>query len=182
MWSSKFTLLLLALTLSLTGCGLFKKKKITPPAGPQTTLVGVVEMVNPDQNYVLIRCDQVPALSAGTELIGLDSMGVESKLKLTPERKGRYLTADIISGSPQVTHLVIHRSSGLAAAPATPVPAPPSTPSIVPFPPAPVPVTLPDPAPSALPSATAPLPLEPVTTPQTPLEPSPGNGLEPSVQ
>lgn len=138
---SLFFLLVLAFVLS--GCGLLKQKKKEVPAGPKTTLIGIVEMVNPEQNYVLIRCEQVPALGAGTELVALDATGVESKLKLTPERKGRYLTADITSGSPKVANLVIHKTSGDTpltpssgpvplpqAAPTTPMV--PATPSLAP--------------------------------------------------
>ncbi|WP_133795682.1 hypothetical protein [Prosthecobacter fusiformis] len=138
--------------MALPGCGLFKKKDKPKPNGPKTTLIGIVDMVNPEQNYVLIRCDQVPRIEAGTELVAVDATGKESRLKLTPERKGRFLTADIQSGQPQVTNLVVHRTSGDA-------------PLNTPFPP------VPEPPPTLVPQPVPPIPLEPVTDPQTLLEP-----------
>lgn len=154
----------LFLGLLLAGCSLAKRDRPKPePAGTRTTLVGIVEMVNPEQNYVLIRCEQVPVLAAGTPLVALDASGAEAALTLSPERKGRYLTADIRSGQPQVSNLVLHRTSASsepasapatspesAVAPPTAVP-PPTSPSV-----APMPLEPPaDPAP-ALPSVPAP--------------------------
>lgn len=112
MWQIKCVLFPLVLAVVLPGCGLFKKKEKEKPAGPKTTLVGIVEMVNPEQNYVLIRCEVLPDFGAGTELVAVDATGAETKLKLTPERKGRYLTADILSGQPKVMNLVVRRTSG----------------------------------------------------------------------
>ena len=119
-------LLLLCLLLPLTGCGLLKKKQ-PPPATDNRTgqakLIGVIEMVNPEQNYVLINCETRPTLDAGTALIGLDSNGQKSKLVVTPERKGNYLTADIKEGAPVVGCLVLQKireSDTLPAPPATP--------------------------------------------------------------
>lgn len=161
MWLIKCVLFPLVLALVLPGCGLFKKKKKPEPQGPKTTVVGIVEMVNPEQNYVLIRCDIVPNYGAGTELVAMDAAGTESKLKLTQERKGRYLTADIESGQPKVMNLVVRRTRG-------------DGPLDVP--------EVPTPAPSTPPGGTAPMPLMPtlpafsldsVTSPQTPLEPAP---------
>ncbi|MFM7604543.1 MAG: hypothetical protein ACKO8Z_05020, partial [Prosthecobacter sp.] len=53
----------------------------------QAVLIGSIEMVNPEQNYVLIHCDSRPMLNAGVELIALDASGQQSKLLVTPERK-----------------------------------------------------------------------------------------------
>ncbi|WP_184207017.1 hypothetical protein [Prosthecobacter dejongeii] len=151
----------LVLALVLPGCGLFKKKKKPEPQGPKTTVVGIVEMVNPEQNYVLIRCDVVPNLGTGTELVAMDAAGTEAKLKLTQERKGRYLTADIESGQPKVMNLVVRRTRGDG-----PLDAP----------------VVPTPVPGNPPGGAAPMPLMPtlpafsldsVTSPQTPLEPGP---------
>lgn len=145
----------LFLGLLLAGCSLAKRDRPKPaPAGTRTTLVGIVEMVNPEQNYVLIRCDQVPVLAAGTPLVALDASGAEAALTLSPERKGRYLTADIRSGQPQVSNLVLHRTS---ASPESAVPPPTAVPPPSPSPPvAPMPLEPPaDPAP-APPSVPAP--------------------------
>ncbi|SKB03718.1 hypothetical protein SAMN02745166_03888 [Prosthecobacter debontii] len=176
------------------GCGLFKKKK-KPEEAPKTVLVGIVEMVSPEQNYVLIRCDRLPDLPAAAELIALDATGVESKLKLTPERKGRYLTADITQGQPRVANLVIFKRSGSAppVTPTVPPAGPSSTPAFSPDMPMPLlPVTglpdtsavpagaLPSTAPSSVPGQAPGLP--------PPMSPAPLGGqspvmdLEPPVQ
>lgn len=106
MASMRFLLCLfsiLSLVCLLPSC----KSAKEPKKDSKVTLIGFVEMVNPEQNYVLIRCEQLFALSAGTELTALDATGSVSKLRLTPERKGRYLTADIVSGQPRVMNLVM---------------------------------------------------------------------------
>lgn len=94
---------ILSLVCLLPSC----KSAKEPKKDPKVTLIGIVEMVNPEQNYVLIRCEQLLAIGPGTELTALDATGSISKLKLTPERKGRYLTADIVSGHPRVMNLVM---------------------------------------------------------------------------
>ncbi len=159
----------LFLGLLLAGCSLAKRDRPKPaPAGTRTTLVGIVEMVNPEQNYVLIRCDQVPVLAAGTPLVALDASGAEAALTLSPERKGRYLTADIRSGQPQVSNLVLHRTS---ASP-EPASAPAASPESAVPPPTAVP---PSPSPSPSPPV-APMPLEPPAdpAPAPPSVPAPG--------
>ncbi len=95
----------LLVVFAATGCGLFKKKP--KPTKDGAELVGIIEMVNPEQNYVLIRCEYALEASAGQELIAVDATGAQSKLSLSPERKGRYLTADVKSGQPKVTNLVL---------------------------------------------------------------------------
>lgn len=167
----RFSLCFCALLMicSLPACGLFKKKPV--PVQPKTTLIGVVEMVNPEQNYVLIRSDQKLLLSAGAELIALDATGTEAKLKLTPERKGRYFTADIIQGNPQVANLVIQKK-------ADNTPLNPSS--------GPVPITSPAPGvptaptgPSLTPSVMSLDPLAPVSPVSVPL---PTSELPPAIQ
>ncbi len=156
-------LLLLLVCVQLVGCSLLKKKRQEKP-GPvgQATLIGMIEMVNPEQNYVVIRCDTPPAIQPGTELIALSSLGTRSRLVLSPERKGYYLTADIKEGSPSVANLVLlpHSAAPPAAPPSEPRPEPekPSTndasntgpASVVPATP------LPDPQPQAPPAGSAP--------------------------
>lgn len=134
----------------LPGCGSLKDKKKPPQEAPKTVVIGIVEMVSPEQNYVLIRCEQMPEIAAGTELTALDATGAESKLKLTPERKGRYLTADITEGHPRVTNLVLFKRTAQA---------PPLTPA--------APPTVPTPMPAVTP--VLPMPILPVTgLPETP--------------
>lgn len=119
--------LLLCLLLPLTGCGLLKKKQPPPPKDNRTgqaRLIGVIEMVNPEQNYVLINCEERPSLEAGVELIALDSNGQKSKLVVTPERKGNYLTADIKEGTPSVGCLALQKIRESDKLPAPPSAAP----------------------------------------------------------
>ncbi|HEY1082664.1 MAG TPA: hypothetical protein VGE29_10400 [Prosthecobacter sp.] len=167
----------------LPGCGLFRKKK--KPEAPKPTLIGIVEMVNPEQNYVLVRCENIPPLDVGTELTALDATGVESKLKVTPERKGRYLTADIVSGQPRVTNLVLIKA-GAEIKPPPPSPPPPPT-----MPSQPTVAPLPMPMPFNLPVDNSPAPasggvetLSPGSAPAitVPPLPSAGNELEPQVR
>jgi hypothetical protein len=115
------------LITSLVCVGCVSKKKPAPEPTRKSTLIGIIEMVNPEQNYVLIRCDQVPALSPGTELTALSADGRKAKLLLTPERKGHHLTADIKEGVPEVSHLVLLAYS---EAPAPTAPTPVVTPAL----------------------------------------------------
>lgn len=133
------TLMLMACTLS--GCGLFKKKKETVPE--TLRVIGRVEMVNPEQNYVLVRMDAVQTFAAGSLLVAQDAGGREAKLKVSPERKGRFLTADIVEGQPQVGNVVIWRradgpvvpAAATAAAPgAAAVPGTGNAPAMAPIP------------------------------------------------
>lgn len=189
----KFQPLLFGLTLLLLmpGCGLFKRKPKAPEEAPKTVLIGVVEMVSPEQNYVLIRCEQMPDLAAGAELTALDATGTESKLKLTPERKNRYLTADIVQGSPRVANLVLYKRSAQAtqvppgAPPTIPAPAPliPTT-SAMPMPVLPV-TGLPEAGNTGFPtSPSAPMPMSAPTSPPPSVDAGqfPLIDLEPPVQ
>ena len=95
-------------------------------AEPENQLVGLIEMVNPEQEFVLIRCEVVPVLPREAELTTLGADGSEASLVLTPERKGRHLTADIRSGRPQVNQFVFYRAgSAPETAPEPPPAAPP---------------------------------------------------------
>jgi hypothetical protein len=75
----------------------------------EAKVIGVVEMVNPEQNYVLINCEQRVDIPPGTEIISLGVNGSDAKLRVTPERKGNYITADITQGTPQVRDLVVYQ-------------------------------------------------------------------------
>lgn len=128
---------LIIATVLAAGCASKNKEKKPGPTG-QATLIGMIEMVNPEQNYVLIRCEPMPALEVGVELIALSASGTRSKLVLSPERKGHYLTADIKEGQPQVTNLVLlqHTPTVTTTTPipvTTPTP-PESTPAYQPLP------------------------------------------------
>lgn len=183
--------MLLSSLLLLTGCK-SKPKAVDQPTG-QATLIGIIEMVNPEQNYVLIHCEPMPSLAPGTELIALSANGTKSKLLLTPEKKGYYVTADIKEGSPQIHNLVLVQRSGDAAttpAAAPAAPAAPTAPMIpsgyqpMPFLPGIVPPTGAASAPAPLTPLTIPEPQAPTPAkPQTPAAPPESGlgGLEPPV-
>lgn len=103
------------------GLGLFANKKPKDNRTGEAKVIGVIEMVNPEQNYVLINCEQRLNIPAGTEILAQNADGSKVKLKVSPERKGNYITADITEGTPQVRDLVLYqvKPEELAAA-ATP--------------------------------------------------------------
>lgn len=129
-------LLLLPAAVSCSSLRFGKRKSQdkTPPAEPAEVFVGTIELVNPEQDFVLIRCEVVPFLPDTAELIAVAADGGESRLVLAPERKGRHLTADIREGRPQVHALVYHFRKPGSAAPtsATPAATPPSAPPAAP--------------------------------------------------
>lgn len=138
---SAFALCALA-CLTGAGCSLFKKDKPGEDA-PLTLVIGTVRMVNPEQEYVLIRCEQLYNLAPGTEVTAVSPQGQAARLKLTPERKGWFWTADIVEGRPETGNLVYFRKNGGAL---------PKAPG---QPPAPVSMSapgLPQPAPLGMPS------------------------------
>ncbi len=140
-------LILLLLLPAAASCSSLRFGKRTsrdtpPPAEPVEVYVGTIELVNPEQDFVLIRCEVVPALPDAAELTAVTADGSESRLVLAPERKGRHLTADIREGRPQVNALVYHLRKPGSAPPAsakpaaTPPLAPPSAPGGLPVLPA----------------------------------------------
>ena len=164
----KHLLLLFCAAALIVGCASKEKKKPEPTG--RATLIGMIEMVNPEQNYVLIRCEPMPSLAAGTELIAISASGEKSKLVLTPERKGYYITADIKEGNPGVSNLVLHQlgttvpvlppESPAAPAPSSPNPSSfepmPSLPGIIPGVSGGPPMTPLAPLPKAVPPASQP--------------------------
>jgi hypothetical protein len=75
----------------------------------EAKLIGTIELVNPEQNYVLINCEQRLNIPAGTEIVSQNADGTKAKLRVTPERKGNYITADIKEGMPQARDLVLYQ-------------------------------------------------------------------------
>ena len=123
-------LILLPLALLTAACGTVKEKREDKPrATGEMKLVGTVELVNPEQNYVLIRCDQQQQIAAGTELVAIDPTGARSTLSLSAERKGLYLTADIKSGNPSAKSLVMLPQGVMRVQAPSAAPARPATPS-----------------------------------------------------
>ena len=134
--------LCLALLLGLSSCTYLEKKfggmmsSSKKSSGDkkigEAKVIGVIEMVNPEQNYVLINCEQRVDIPAGTEIISQGVNGSNARLKVTPERKGNYITADITQGMPQLRDLVVYQVKAAedAAAPATGPMAAPSAPLV----------------------------------------------------
>ncbi|MFN0076895.1 MAG: hypothetical protein ACKVY0_10490 [Prosthecobacter sp.] len=113
----RFTSLLLLLGLpscsyligKAAGWGMFDKKLAKNNRLGEAKVIGVIELVNPEQNYVLINCEQRLNIPAGTEIVSQNADGSKTKLKVTPERKGNYITADILEGSPQLRDIVLYK-------------------------------------------------------------------------
>lgn len=148
-------LLLLPLATSCASLRFGKPKQAadTTPETPAEVFVGTIELVNPEQDFVLIRCEVIPVLPDQAELTAVGADGSESKLVLAPERKGRHLTADIRDGSPQLRQLVVYRRSPSSASPSPAAPEAPATPTPPAAPPSPAGLpTLPGLPPGYLPS------------------------------
>jgi hypothetical protein len=113
---------LLACLLSASSCGLlndlFSRKHPTEHAKSSDMLIGVIESVNPEQKFVLVRTDLRMVLPTGTKLESRSLRGAKASLVLTPERKTNFLSADIADGLPMVGDIVI------LPAQAAPLPAP----------------------------------------------------------
>jgi hypothetical protein len=124
-----FMLVILAAVLSVCSCSLLKKfhpfARKHPPASAEKKsdrFIGVVESVNPEQKFVLVRTELRLAVAPGAKLEAHSASGSKSSLVVTPERKMNFLSADITSGSPAAGD-VVTLPAGSAALP----PAPAST-------------------------------------------------------
>jgi hypothetical protein len=111
-------LLLSGMVVFSSGCGLAKRglAKMSRPKKGQTeekrdvakdTYVGVIESVNPEQQFVLVRLEQRLAIAAGTQLETRTSSGLRAKLVAGPERKLNFLAADIVDGVPHAGDMVV---------------------------------------------------------------------------
>ena len=112
--------------------GMFDKTLKKNNRTGEAKLIGTIELVNPEQNYVLINCEQRLNIPAGTEIVAQSTDGTKTKLKVSPERKGNYITADITEGAPQIRDLVLYqvKQGELAVAPGTAPAAPVSGPPV----------------------------------------------------
>ncbi len=86
------------------------KPKDTDSTGAKQQEIGAVELVNPEQRFVLIRTPADILIPAGTVLYSTNPQGEAVKLKVTPERKGSFLAADIVSGNPQKEDAVMYQA------------------------------------------------------------------------
>ena len=104
-------LILMFSAAALCGCSLFKPAppkatiirlpKTQPAENSVPKLVGVVSMVNPEGQFVLVESNQSAALESGTALKCIRD-GVESAvIAVGKERRRPYVTADIVKGDPQ---------------------------------------------------------------------------------
>lgn len=75
--------------------------------GKRDTVIGTIELVNPEQKFVLIRAQGRYIIQPGTKLHALSESGVKSVLQISPESKQTFLSADILEGFPQRGHTVI---------------------------------------------------------------------------
>ena len=131
--------LCLLLLLGLSSCTYFankiaawkaSKKSAAEKRVGEARVIGVIEMVNPEQNYVLINCEQRMDIPAGTEVLSQGINGTDAKLRVTPERKGNYITADITLGVPQLRDLVIYQVKSEEAPQPDPITAPTTAPTV----------------------------------------------------
>lgn len=70
--------------------------------------VGTLHVVRADGNFVLVRTTRFLAIEPGTDLFAYGSAGVETaRLRVSPARKGQFVTADIVSGKPMAGDQVL---------------------------------------------------------------------------
>ena len=169
---------------SLVGKGLrklpWKKKK---PAAAQnenvTRIIGTIEMVNPEQRFVLIRAQGRLSIPAGQEITAMDGSGALARLKVSPEKKQDFLTADIVDGNPRAGNVVVFKADKTALPPADPnqhvlpilpSPSPPVDPPLQPMPLTPV-------APSEFTRSIGNVPATPSPIPPQPVPANPGETI-----
>jgi hypothetical protein len=127
---------ILVALISLSSCGTVghwlhhrDKPEDTQPEVGAMTSVGSIEMVNPESKFVIVRLGSNAPIPADTTLTAVSPTGTVCKLKVTPERKGIFATADIVEGEPHRGDTVVFKYEGKPATPAT------TTPSNEPLPP-----------------------------------------------
>ncbi len=70
---------------------------------PMKIPVGSLHVVRPDEGFVLIRSSRFLQMEPGTDIVTYGNGGAEtSRLRVSPAKKGQFVTADILSGSPSV--------------------------------------------------------------------------------
>ena len=85
-----------------------EKQNASGPMKPQEKVVGTIHLVHAAGKFVLIKQLLRVEMAAGTELICQRPNGTPAaKLRLSPEQKERYLTADILEGIPAAGDLVL---------------------------------------------------------------------------
>jgi hypothetical protein len=75
---------------------------------PQKVTVGKVHLVHEDARFVLIQSTRLATLPAAAEMMTYSPEGRPTgRLRISPERKGAFLVADILSGNPKVDDAVV---------------------------------------------------------------------------
>lgn len=107
-----FHTLCVLIALLLFGCqsipgkkrrGLQQGQQQHPNMAPAQLPVGTIHMVDPQGKYVLIQSSRFLPVEPGASITTVSVDGIEtSELKVSPARKGQFLTADIMSGRPGV--------------------------------------------------------------------------------
>jgi hypothetical protein len=117
------TLAILAAVLPAGSCGVLKKHHLfsrkhspAPADKNRDVFIGVVESVNPEQKFVLVRTELRMAVAPGAKLESRSANGTKASLVVTPERKMNFLSADITEGAPAAGDMVILPAQAAAAA------------------------------------------------------------------
>lgn len=89
-----------------------KEETQKPPANampiPQKLPIGSVHLVHKTGGFVLIRTSRTAEVDPNAEMATYDQGGRPTgKLRLSPERKGAFLVADIVEGNPQANDRVL---------------------------------------------------------------------------
>jgi len=80
-----------------------------PPAAPVDALVGVIERLGAEAKFVVILLEPGQQAKQEEELI-VRFAGVDvGKVKVSPERKGRFITADVVSGTVEKGYEIVRR-------------------------------------------------------------------------
>jgi hypothetical protein len=98
------------LLMACVHCTLFRKKKPVEREALTEAVVGQVEMVNTEQNFVLIFCPNRTSWQPGTVFTIREGELDVAEVKVTPERQGAYTAADITSGNPQKGQAVVWKA------------------------------------------------------------------------
>ena len=76
-------------------------------AAPKRLEIGIVHLVHTQGRFVLIQASRQTELPPRTEMLTYNPGGRPTgKLRLSPERKGAFLVADIVQGSPNALDTV----------------------------------------------------------------------------
>lgn len=80
-----------------------------PPAAPVDALVGVIDRLGAEAKFVVILLEPGQQAKEGDELIVRFADVDVGKVKVSPERKGRFITADVVSGTVEKGYEVVRR-------------------------------------------------------------------------